>query len=155
VSVPSAAIIGFIGGVLVVFAVGFFDKLQIDDPVGAVSVHLCNGVWGTLAIGLFAIGPSTEPGAIYSAGPAAGLLFGGGITQLIPQFVGVAAVGGFTVLVTGIFWVVLKVTLGIRVTPAEEMEGLDIAEHGMEAYSGFVKETMSTQSSHSSSSEAF
>jgi len=154
VSVPSAAIIGFIGGVLVVFAVSFFDKLQIDDPVGAISVHLCNGVWGTLAVGLFAIGPSTEPGAIYSAGPAAGLLFGGGITQLIPQFVGVAAVGGFTVLVTGIFWVVLKVTLGIRVTPAEEMEGLDIAEHGMEAYSGFVKESVSTQSAHSSSSSS-
>ncbi len=151
VSVPSAAIIGFVGGIIVVFAVSFFDKLQIDDPVGAISVHLCNGVWGTLAVGLFAIGPSTEAGAIYAAGPKAGLLMGGGIEQLWIQFVGVAAVGGFTVLLTGIFWVILKATLGIRVTPPEEMEGLDIGEHGMEAYSGFVKESVSTQSSHSNS----
>jgi Amt family ammonium transporter len=157
VNVPSSAIIGLIGGVLVVFAVSFFDKLQIDDPVGAVSVHLCNGIWGTLAIGLFAVGGSETAGALYAdgAGPKAGLLFGGGIEQLWLQFVGVAAVGGATVLLTGIFWIALKVTLGIRVTPAEEMEGLDIAEHGMEAYSGFVKETISTQSSHSSSSEAY
>ena len=150
INVPSSAIIGAIGGVLVVFAVGFFDSLQIDDPVGATSVHLVNGAWGTLAIGLFATGP----GALYGEGlgPKAGLLFGGGIDQLFIQFVGVAAVGGFTVLVTSIFWIFLKITLGIRVSKSEEIEGLDIGEHGMEAYPGFVKESVSTQSSYSAAS---
>lgn len=141
INVPSAAIIGAVGGVLVVFAVGFFDKLKIDDPVGAVSVHLVNGVWGTLALGLFAVGPSTEAGALYSAGPAAGLFFGGGITQLWIQFLGTISVGGMIVLLSSIFWIVLKSTLGIRVKPEEEFEGLDISEHGMEAYAGFAKET--------------
>lgn len=138
VSVPSAAVIGTIGGILVVFAVGFFDQLKIDDPVGAVSVHLVNGVWGTLAVGLF------SQGGIFGAGdvaPKAGLFFGGGIEQLWIQGLGTVTVGGMTVLLSSIFWLALKATLGIRVTPEEEMEGLDIGEHGMEAYAGFVRET--------------
>ncbi|OUC14926.1 MAG: ammonium transporter [Alkalinema sp. CACIAM 70d] len=137
VSLPSAAIIGTIGGVLVVFAVGFFDSLKIDDPVGAVSVHLVNGIWGTLAVGLF------SQGGVFGAGdvaPKAGLFFGGGIEQLWIQFLGTICVGGMTVLLSSIFWFALKSTLGIRVKPEEEMEGLDIGEHGMEAYAGFVKE---------------
>jgi ammonium transporter, Amt family len=138
--VPSA-IIGAIGGVLVVFAVIFFDNIKIDDPVGAVSVHLVNGVWGTLALGLFAVGPSEAEGALYSAGPAAGLFYGGGIAQLWTQFLGVITVGGMTVLLSSIFWVALKATTGIRVHDEEEMVGLDISEHGMEAYSGFLKDT--------------
>lgn len=141
VNIPSAAIIGAVAGVLVVLAVGFFDKLQVDDPVGAIAVHLVNGVWGTLALGLFAVGPSDAPGAIYSSGPLAGLFFGGGVTQLWYQFVGTISVGGMTVLMSSIFWIVLKSTLGIRVTSEEELEGLDIGEHGMEAYAGFAKET--------------
>lgn len=151
VNVPSSAIIGAVGGIIVVFAVGFFDKLQIDDPVGAISVHLCNGAWGTLAVGLFAVGGSDGEGALYgaSAGPGAGLFFGGGFNQLWLEFVGVAAVSGFTVLLTGIFWFVLKATLGIRVNLEEEMEGLDIGEHGMEAYSGFAKESMTSKNSYS------
>jgi Amt family ammonium transporter len=140
VNTASAAIIGVIGGILVVFAVGFFDKLKIDDPVGAVSVHLVNGVWGTLAVGLFAVGPSDQPGAIYAAGPNAGLFFGGGFGQFGTQLLGTLAVGGMTVLLSTIFWVVLKATLGIRVTAEEELLGLDIGEHGMEAYAGFVKD---------------
>lgn len=140
VNVPSAAIIGLIGGVLVVFAVVFVDRLKIDDPVGAIAVHLVNGLWGTLAVGLFAVGPSETPGALYSAGPAAGLFFGGGLGQFIIQLLGALAVGGMTVLLSSIFWVVLKATLGIRVTEEEELLGLDIGEHGMEAYSGFLKE---------------
>jgi Amt family ammonium transporter len=143
INIPSSAIIGFIAGVLVVFSVGFFDKLQIDDPVGATSVHLVCGVWGTLAVGLFSIGPNIvlRGGTpLYTTGPAAGLLFGGGFTQLMPQIIGILSVGGITVLLSTIFWLVLKSTLGIRVTPEEEMEGLDIAEHGMEAYHGFRKE---------------
>ena len=143
INVPSAAIIGLIAGVLVVFSVGFFDKLRIDDPVGATSVHLVCGIWGTLAVGLFSIGPNVTlrgDTPLYTTGPAAGLLFGGGISQLWPQILGILSVGGMTVLLSTIFWLVLKATLGIRVTPEEELDGLDIGEHGMEAYSGFVKE---------------
>lgn len=141
VTVPAAAVIGLVGGVLVVFAVGFFDRLNIDDPVGATSVHLVCGVWGTLALGLFAVGASDQPGALYAAGPKAGLLLGGGFEQLWYQFVGTLSVGGFTVAITSIFWVLLKSTLGIRVSEEEELLGLDIGEHGMEAYAGFVKES--------------
>ncbi|MEP0887894.1 ammonium transporter [Leptolyngbya sp. PL-A3] len=138
VNAGSAAIIGIVGGVLVVFAVGFFDRLKIDDPVGATAVHLANGVWGTLAVGLFAAGP----GDLYAEGlgPATGLFFGGGLGQFIIQLVGTLAVGGMTVLVSTIFWIALKATLGIRVSPEEELMGLDIGEHGMEAYAGFVKD---------------
>jgi Amt family ammonium transporter len=142
VSLPWSAVIGLIAGVIVVFAVTFFDRIRIDDPVGAISVHLVCGIWGTLAVGIFAEGPG---GALNlyeeGLGPARGFLLGGGFTQLWAQFLGVISVGGMTVLLTTIFWVVLKATLGIRVTPEEEFEGLDIGEHGMEAYSGFLKET--------------
>jgi ammonium transporter, Amt family len=154
VSIPSAAVIGVIGGILVVFAVGFFDKLKVDDPVGAVSVHLVNGVWGTIALGLFAVGPSDAPGALYTTGPAAGLLFGGGFAQLWPQLVGTLAVGVITLVVSSVIWIVLKSTLGLRVAPSEEREGLDISEHGMEAYAGFAKETTLTGTSLSSAEES-
>ena len=139
VNLPSAVIIGAIAGALVVFAVTFFDKIRIDDPVGAISVHLVCGIWGTLAVGLFAAG--NDPNGIYTGGPEAGLLFGGGIAPLITQLAGALAVGGMTVLLSTIFWVALKATLGIRVSKEEELEGLDISEHGMEAYTGFAKET--------------
>jgi Amt family ammonium transporter len=126
VSYSSAAIIGAIAGIIVVYAVGFFDRIKIDDPVGATSVHLVCGIWGTLAVGLF--------------NKDAGLFMTGQISQLISQIIGILTVGGFTVLVSTIAWYVLKATLGIRVDLEEEMRGLDIGEHGMEAYSGFVKE---------------
>lgn len=122
----SAIIIGLIAGVIVVFSVAFFDAIKIDDPVGATSVHLVCGIWGTLAVGLFA----TE----------GGLFFGGGVTQLIAQIIGIVAIGAFTVIFSAIVWTILKVTIGIRVDAEDERRGLDIAEHGMEAYSGFVKE---------------
>ena len=143
VSVPASALIGVVGGVIVVFAVTVFDRIKIDDPVGATSVHLVCGIWGTLAVGLFSVGPDvvlhgTAP--LYTAGPKAGLFYGGAFSQLLPQIVGILAVGGMTVLLSTIFWLALKATLGIRVTPEEELEGLDIGEHGMEAYSGFLKE---------------
>jgi Amt family ammonium transporter len=133
VSAPSAAIIGAIGGILVVYAVGFFDRLRIDDPVGAISVHLVNGVWGTIALGLFA-----DP-QFYTDGPQ-GLFAGGGIGSLVTQTLGTLAVGGMTVLLSSIFWIALKAILGIRVSAEEELLGLDIGEHGMEAYAGFVKD---------------
>lgn len=134
-----AIVIGGIAGVLVVFAVGFFDSIKIDDPVGATSVHLVCGIWGTLAVGLFA-----NPNNFTQAGAEtarAGLFFGGGFTQLGAQLVGILTVGLFTVVISSIFWLALKATLGIRVEPEEEMKGLDISEHGMEAYSGFLKDT--------------
>jgi ammonium transporter, Amt family len=123
----------------VVFAVGFFDKLKIDDPVGATSVHLFNGVWGTLAVGLF------SQGDLYGVTPApkAGLFFGGGFEQLSYQLIGTVAVAVTTVVLSAIFWAVLKAVVGIRVTPEEEFQGLDITEHGMEAYAGFSKESLS------------
>ncbi|NEP16299.1 MAG: ammonium transporter [Leptolyngbya sp. SIO4C1] len=122
-----AVIIGLVAGVLVVFSVGFFDSIKIDDPVGAISVHLVNGAWGTLAVGLF--------------DQATGLFYGGGAAQLIAQIIGIVAIGLFTVIASSIFWIVLKSTLGIRVSREEELKGLDIGEHGMEAYSGFLKDT--------------
>ncbi len=117
VSYLSAVIIGGIAGIIVVFSVGFFDSvLKIDDPVGATSVHLVCGIWGTLAVGIFGTG------------------------SIVTQIIGILAVGAFTVVFSGIVWMVIKVTIGIRVTEHEEIQGLDIGEHGMEAYSGFVKE---------------
>ncbi len=146
ITLPSAIIIGAIGGTIVVFAVGFFDKLKIDDPVGATSVHLVCGIWGSLSVGLFAVGQTTDIGGGYilqaGAGPKAGLFYGGGFEQLLPQLIGVAAVGGFTVAFSFIAWYVISlITGGIRVEPEEEFKGLDISEHGMEAYSGFSKES--------------
>jgi Amt family ammonium transporter len=126
VSYSSAVIIGAIAGIIVVYAVAFFDRIKIDDPVGATSVHLVCGIWGTLAVGLF--------------NKDAGLFMTGQISQLISQIIGILTVGGFTVLVSTIVWYALKATLGVRVDLQEEMRGLDIGEHGMEAYSGFVKE---------------
>ena len=126
ISYWGAVIIGSIGGVLVVYAVGFFDSLKIDDPVGALSVHLVNGVWGTLAVGLFNM--------------EKGLFYGGGFTQIINQLIGIVAVGAFSVAFSVALWLVLKQTLGIRVSKHEEHIGLDIGEHGMEAYSGFAKD---------------
>lgn len=143
VTIPAAAVIGAIGGVAVVYAVSIFDRLKVDDPVGAVSVHLVNGIWGTLALGLFAVGPSEAAGALYSVGPKAGLLMGGGFDQLWYQIVGTVTVAAMTVIATSVFWVILKSTMGIRVSEEEEMMGLDIGEHGMEAYAGFVKEANS------------
>ncbi|MFB2895483.1 ammonium transporter [Aerosakkonemataceae cyanobacterium BLCC-F50] len=147
VNMGSAFIIGLIAGVIVVFSVTFFDNLKIDDPVGATSVHLVCGVWGTLAVGLFSVGPGGYPWMVDLAGKPVGphgLFMGGGITTLWPQILGILTVGGITVLISSIFWIALKATLGIRVSPEEEIVGLDIGEHGMEAYSGFVKEAGSS-----------
>ena len=120
-----------------------FDKIQIDDPVGATSVHLVCGIWGTLAVGLWSVGPGVYSWYGPGAGPGAGLFAGGGLGQLFIQLVGVLTVGGMTVLLSSIFWLILKATLGIRVSREEELEGLDISEHGMEAYTGFLQETSS------------
>jgi Amt family ammonium transporter len=129
VTVPASILIGAIAGVLVVLAVIFFDKVKLDDPVGALSVHLVNGVWGTLALGLFA------DKAISKA--VGGVDLSGGMSQFIIQLRGVLAVGAFTLIVSLVVWYVIKFTLGLRVTKEEEVEGLDIGEHGNEAYPNF------------------
>jgi Amt family ammonium transporter len=133
VSVGSSLIIGLIAGGLVVVGVVAFDRLRIDDPVGALSVHLLNGVFGTLAVGLFA-----DSSAAPVAGPANGLFFGGGFTQLWAQIVGVVAVGACTLLISFVAWGIVRGVMGLRVTADEEMEGLDIGEHGNVAYPDFV-----------------
>ncbi|MCM1983547.1 ammonium transporter, partial [Lyngbya confervoides] len=126
VSVPWAAVIGLIAGILVVFSVTIFDRLKIDDPVGATSVHLVCGVWGTLAVGLFK--------------DEAGLITAGQFAQLGSQIIGIVSVGAFTVITTAVSWYIIKAVAGIRVPQEEEIRGLDVGEHGMEAYSGFLKE---------------
>jgi ammonium transporter, Amt family len=131
VSTPSAMIIGAIAGVLVVLSViGVERYLKIDDPVGAVSVHGVCGTWGTLSLGLFSNGNGT-------AAPGAGLLTGGDATQLINQAIGVGAVFSFAMVTGAICFYGIKYTMGLRVTEAEEREGLDFGEHGNEAYAGF------------------
>lgn len=139
VTVPQSAIIGGIAGVIVVLAVIAFDKAGIDDPVGATSVHLVNGVFGTLCVGLFA-DPATIKAHALDTYCKPGLLSGGGAEQLISQLTGIVAVAVYVVVVSGICWVLLKSTMGIRVSPEEEIEGLDIGEHGNNAYHGFVLE---------------
>ena len=131
VSVSSAAVIGMISGILVVLAVGIFDKLHIDDPVVALSVHLVNGIFGTLSVGLFA------QDKITGIASGNGLFFGGGLKLLGIQALGAAAVGLFTFTLSFAVWIIMKKTAGIRVSREEETAGLDIGEHGNEAYSGF------------------
>ncbi|HEX9205843.1 MAG TPA: ammonium transporter [Candidatus Deferrimicrobiaceae bacterium] len=134
VSVPSSLVIGVIAGILVVGAVFFFDRIRIDDPVGATAVHLANGVFGTIALGLFA-DPTVCPAAAVAK---KGLLLGGGMDQLGPQLLGVALVGGTVFLLALAFWYVTKlVSGGIRVSEEEEIEGLDYHEHGNSAYPNF------------------
>ncbi len=115
-----AVVIGGIAGIIVVFAVLFFDRIRIDDPVGAVSVHGVCGAWGTLAVGLFA----TE----------GGLFYGDGADQLVTQLLGVVVVFAFVTITTGLLFLALKHTIGLRVTPEEELEGLDVHEHGAAGY---------------------
>jgi Amt family ammonium transporter len=128
VTVPVSLLIGILAGVLVVSAVKLLDTAKIDDPVGAVPVHLFNGVFGTLCVGLFAVDKIT------GTATGNGLFYGGGMTLLIAQLKGIAAVGVFTLAIALAFWFVVKVTMGLRVSKTEEMEGLDIGEHGEVAY---------------------
>jgi len=115
-SLGAATLIGGVGGVIVVFAVPFLDKLKIDDVVGAIPVHLFCGIWGTLAVVL------TNPDATLGA-----------------QIKGIVAVGVFVFVVSLVLWLILKAIFGIRVSEEDEVRGLDVAELGMEAYPEFSK----------------
>jgi Amt family ammonium transporter len=132
VSVGSSIIIGAIAGVIVVLAVVFFDKVKIDDPVGVLPVHLVNGVFGTLAVGLFA-----EDG-IAGVATGNGLFFGGGFTLLGSQLIGILATAAFVFPASLLAWILIKKTIGVRVPLNEEILGLDIFEHGNMAYPEFV-----------------
>lgn len=129
VNMSSAVIIGAIGGILVIEAVLLFDRLKVDDPVGATSVHLVNGIWGTLAVGIFGM---KDVGGLTRNG----LFWGGGFTQLGVQLEAVVAVAVVAFGTSLLGWWLIKVTMGVRVTPDDERDGLDIAEIGMEAYPG-------------------
>ena len=131
-----SAIIGVVAGFLVVFGVWFLDSvLHVDDPVGAVAVHMLNGIWGTIAVGLFAA--KTTPGFAV-AGIKEGLFYGGGVDQLIKQFGGIGVTALWTIVTITIAFQVLKHTIGLRVSEEEEITGLDATEHGLpSAYAGF------------------
>lgn len=132
-----AAIIGLVAGLLVVFGVWFTDNVvHVDDPVGAVAVHMMNGIWGTIAVGLFAT--KTAPGFVV-AGIGEGLFYGGGMSQLIKQLGGMFVTIVWTVITIIIAYSIIKKTIGLRVSEEEEITGLDATEHGLaSAYSGFA-----------------
>ena len=136
-----AVVIGAVAGLLVVFSVWLLDQvLHVDDPVGAVAVHCMNGIWGTLAVGLFAT--DTAPGysiANASGETLTGLFYGGGFELLKLQIIGFASVAAWTVVTITITFLVIKVIVGLRVNREEEMTGLDATEHGLpSAYAGFA-----------------
>ena len=108
-----AILVGGLAGAIVVFSVMAFDKLRIDDPVGATSVHLVCGIWGTLAVGIFSNNPEHS---------------------FVTQLIGVGAYGLFTLVCASLLFATIKATLGLRVSEQEEIEGLDLGEHGMHAY---------------------
>ena len=135
-----ATIIGAVSGVLVVFGVWFLDNvIRVDDPVGAVAVHMFNGIWGTIAVGLFA----TDTAPAYAIADAAGnkmvgLFYGGGVKLLGIQLLGMGATAAWTAITITITFLVIKAILGLRVSEEEELTGLDSTEHGLaSAYSGF------------------
>ena len=133
VSLYGAIAIGAVGGILVVYGCEILDqKLHVDDPVGAVGVHCLNGVWGTLAVGLFACNTPASEGTL-------GLFFGGGTALLIRQLIGVIIVAVWVCSMSFIMFTLIKKTVGLRVTPQEELAGLDLGEHGSEAYPDFLK----------------
>jgi Amt family ammonium transporter len=122
VSLTASIIIGAVAAVIVVYTTFLLDKIRVDDPVGAVPVHAFCGIWGTLSVGLFH--------------ETTGLLNGGGWEQLGVQSLGMAAIAGWVVVTAGILFYGLKYTVGLRVSEAEELAGLDIGEHGVSSYSG-------------------
>jgi Amt family ammonium transporter len=125
-----AIIIGLCAGVIVVFAVTFFDRIKIDDPVGAVAVHGVCGAFGTIAVGLFSELDAEESGGLLKEG----LFYGGGADQLLSQLIGVVSIAAFVLVTTGLLFLGIKKTIGLRVSEQEEIEGLDVHEHGAPGY---------------------
>ena len=129
VDILGAIIIGMVAGILVVVAVEVIDsKLKVDDPVGAVAVHMCNGIWGTLAVGIFSKDEATL-----------GVLYGGGFTQLGKQFLGILCIGLYTAVLMTLIFFAIKKTIGLRASKNEEVRGLDLTEHGLSSsYADFM-----------------
>jgi Amt family ammonium transporter len=133
VTMVGSLAIGAVAGVLVVFSVLFIERvLKIDDPVGAVSVHCVNGVWGTLAVGLFG-----AEKVLGTAEESTGLFYGGGCAQLASQAIGVVAVGAWAFVCGLAMFQLIKKTIGLRASEEEELKGMDMAEHNNDAYAGF------------------
>lgn len=132
VSAGSAVIIGFLGGIIVVLAVVFIDRvMHVDDPVGCIAGHAACGIWGTFALGFFAQ-DKFAPGTTGN-----GLFFGGGWKLLGAQTIGIVSVAIYALLMGFLLFYIIKALVGLRVSRDEELKGLDIGEHGMEAYAGF------------------
>ncbi|HSL73620.1 MAG TPA: ammonium transporter [Ilumatobacteraceae bacterium] len=131
-----SVVIGGIGGVLVVFSVLFFDRIKIDDPVGAISVHGVCGAWGLLSVGLFARYDDAFLGR-----EDAGLIYGGGIEQLAVQALMLVIILAWVGVTTAILFAAIKATIGLRVSPEEEIEGLDVLEHGLQGYASDMAHT--------------
>jgi Amt family ammonium transporter len=131
ITTPISILIGAVGGALVVASVKFFDKMKIDDPVGAISVHGVCGMWGTLSIGLFATFDDAFLGR-----EDAGLFYGGGFDQMITQLIFVVVHFLFVTITAGGLFLAIKHTVGLRVTAEEEINGLDVEEHGTAGYAG-------------------
>jgi Amt family ammonium transporter len=133
----AAVVIGIVGGIIVIYAVDLLDNvLKIDDPVGAAPVHLFTGLWGVIAVGLF----SSKDGMAAAYGGesgAYGLLVGGGTEQLVAQVIGAAAILAWTGVLSAFIFVAIKMTMGLRVSNEEEEKGLDLFEHGIDAYPDF------------------
>ncbi|MGB3683672.1 MAG: ammonium transporter [Rubrobacteraceae bacterium] len=127
----AAVVIGFIAGVIMYVTLEFVDKIGVDDPLGAIAAHGMGGIWGTLSLGLF-----TTPELAVIGQP--GLLYGGGFTQLGVQAVGVIAAGGFVFISSLAVFAILKATIGLRVKPEQELNGLDVSEHGVYGYAGQI-----------------
>ena len=126
----ASIIIGFIAGVIMYATLVFVDKIGVDDPLGAIAAHGMGGIWGTLSCGLFTTAALAESSGIGNPG----LLYGGGFTQLGIQALGIVACGGFVFLASLAVFAVLKATIGLRVKPEQELDGLDISEHGVFGY---------------------
>jgi Amt family ammonium transporter len=133
----AAIVIGIVGAMVMLGGVRLLDRLKIDDPVGAAPVHGFAGLWGVIAVGLFS-SENGLAGAGYATAPGSyGLLVGGGIDQLIMQIIGALAIIGWTVVTAGALFFAIKMTIGLRVSEEEEIRGLDVDEHGLEAYPEF------------------
>jgi Amt family ammonium transporter len=134
----AAVVIGIVAGVIIVFGVELLDNLRIDDPVGAVPVHLMNGIWGTLAVGLFSEQAFLTDAFGITDPTSYGLLLGGGTGMLTVQALGVAAVAAWAAGCSLVLFGAIKMVIGLRVSEREETVGLDVGEHGMEAYPEFT-----------------
>ena len=133
----ASVVIGFVAGVIMYLTLVLVDRIGVDDPLGAIAAHGMGGIWGTLSAGLF-----TTPELAAVGQP--GLFYGGGLYQLGVQALGILAAGGFVFLASLLVFAVLKASIGLRVKPEQELNGLDVSEHGVYGYAGFPEHLIAT-----------